>query len=69
MWRSLREAHRPSPVARTEVGGDGTLTEYYKKVGLRYAHPTYETRNTKRLSMNSMDELPAFPEGWYFVIK
>ena len=36
-------------------------------VGLRYANPTYETRNTKRLSMNSMDELPAFPEGWYFV--
>ena len=25
------------------------------------------TRNTKRLSLNSMDELPAFPEGWYFV--
>ena len=25
------------------------------------------TRSTKRLSMNSMDELPAFPEGWYFV--
>ena len=25
------------------------------------------TRNTKRLSMTSMDELPAFPEGWYFV--
>ena len=25
------------------------------------------TRNTERLSMNSMDELPVFPEGWYFV--
>ena len=25
------------------------------------------TRNPERLSMNSMDELPAFPEGWYFV--
>ncbi len=25
------------------------------------------TRNPERLSMNSMDDLPAFPEGWYFV--
>ena len=25
------------------------------------------TRNIKRLSTDSMNELPAFPEGWYFV--